>query len=694
MNPRSLRDLIAERLAAAAAALGPAAGGVEARVSATDSRHGDYQSNVALALGKTLGASPREVAQRILQATDLTDLLEPPDIAGPGFINLRLRDAALARYLEQIPPPPADARHDRLGIPPVPASQRQSIVVDYSSPNIAKQLHVGHLRSTNIGDVFARVLSFQGHDVARQNHLGDWGTAIGMVVLGQWYVASRLLRGETLDGIRDRTQSIPGEPRRDAPSELKAAWEKRRAVLEPIRAEWESDYWKGDAIDFNAIREVTQLEVGYQFIQRMTAAAKGLDLPIRDEPGGATSKQLADLARLVTTFVQARHREPGQPHHREYLAWRHACDVSLAHCQDEYARLGVLLTREDVCAESDYHDRLAGVVSELRQRLAPQAGRTPGAPWCELRVDQGAVCIFSYLGDGTPAFRTKEGDPLPMIVQKSDGAYLYDTTDLAAIRYRVEHFKPRRIVYVTDGRQADRFKRLFFVARAAGWADWDNQRLRLDHTWFGTILGADRRPFQTKAGDTVKLRDLLDEAKDRARSLIQNRELSEPEKEEVAQRVSVGAIRYFDLNRDRTKDYVFDWDQMLAMKGNTAPYLMYAYTRGRAIAREAAEKFGPADLYGPAAPLRLADPNERALALALARLREAVDALAAELMPHTLCNYLYDLTTLAMRFYEACPVLAAPDEPTRRSRLRLWDLTTRTVRLGLGLLGISVVERM
>lgn len=694
MNPQSLRELIAGRLADAASGLGPAAQGLELRVSATDPRHGDYQSNAAMALGKVLGANPREVAARILDAARLDDLVEPPEIAGPGFINLRLRAAALEAYLERIPPPPPEPGGDRLGIPPVEDTRRQTVVVDYSSPNIAKQLHVGHLRSTNIGDVFARVLAFQGHDVRRQNHVGDWGTAIGMVVLGQWYVASRKDRGEPLDAIRERASRIPSRPRKDASAEAQAAWDRRAEVLAAIRAEWEADLNREPEVDFNSVTAVEELEVGYQFIQRLMTAAEGLALPVTYRKTGDT-RNLDDLARRTTTFVQARHERPGQQYHDEFRAWRHACQVSLEHCQQVYDRLNVLLTRDDVCGESYYHDRLAGVVDELRERLRPDAPRAARTPWCELRVDQGAVCIFSFLDDGTPAFRTKDGDPLPMIVQKSDGAYLYDTTDLAAIQHRRKTFNPQRIVYVTDGRQADRFKRLFFVARAAGWADWENARPRLDHTWFGTILGADKRPFQTKSGDTVKLLDLLDEAETRAERLIQNRELPDAEKREIARSVSVGAIRYFDLNRDRTKDYVFDWDQMLAMKGNTAPYLMYAYTRGRAIAREAAGAFPPVDLYAPgAAPLRLADPTERALGLALARLREAIDALAAELLPHTLCNYLYDLTTLAMRFYEACPVLAAPDEATRRSRLRLWDLTARTLRVGLGLMGISVVERM
>ena len=583
-----------------------------------DPKFGDYQCNDAMPLAGRLRQNPRQIAQKIAELVDLEPLADTPQIAGPGFLNIRLRDRVLADYLAQIPAPQDD---DRLGMPPVEHPQR--VVIDYSSPNIAKQMHVGHLRSTIIGDVFARVLGFEGHEVIRQNHVGDFGTQFGMLIA--WYERNPMPQGAA-------TQD----------------------VLEAI----EDDYRK--------------------------AAER-----FKSDP------DFAEAARQAVGRLQR-----GEPQAREI--WQRICTLSREAFSDIYRRLGVLLTDEDVRGESFYQDRLEAVVAELQQKLPPRerSGSPPAGGWVECRVDDGAVCLFFYDEQGEPRFRNPEGDELPMIVRKKDGAFLYATTDLAALRYRLLELGAQRVIYVTDARQKLHFQMLFAAARAIGWAGPD---VTLEHVTFGSVLGPDRKPLKTREGGNIKLRDLLDEAQRRALALLEQRDpladedqaagpLSEQEKREIARRVGIAAVKYADLRQDRSSDYVFEWDKLLALRGNTAPYMMYAYARVRSIYRRAAGQITAQQVYQ--APLRLDDPHERALALALARARETIDAVASELLPHILCGYLYDLAGAFMRFYENCPVLRAPDEATRFSRLRLCDLTARTLRLGLSLLGIEVVERM
>jgi arginyl-tRNA synthetase len=637
---------------------------------AGDPKFGDYQCNVAMSLAKELRAKPREVAERVIAAVQprLADLIEPLEIAGPGFINIRLKPAALAAYLSEIPRPPEAApaaapshfptfplSHlfaDRLGIAPVATPQR--IVVEYSQPNIAKQMHVGHLRSTIIGDVFARVLAFEGHDVIRQNHIGDWGTQFGMLI--RWY----------------REHPLP-TPQTHAD------------VLEAIGEDYR-------------------------------AAQKRFE----------EDTQFADEARRAVAELQSGDLAARQ-------MWQQMCQVSLQAMSAMYDRLGVLLRPEDVRGESFYNDRLAGVVTELREKLPPRdvapaprgrrdepdasdAHGEPALPWAEVRDDQGAVCVFVWNEKGEPRFKSPEGQPLPLIIQKSDGAYLYATTDLAAIRFRLRDLRfssgtgAERVIYVTDARQRLHFEMFLAVARAAGWVEPHH---RIDHVTFGSVLGEDRRPLKTRAGGTVKLRELLDEAESRALALVEERaraaqteppdaqaddpfsgQAAQAGRAEIARRVGIGAVKYADLRNDRRTDYIFSWDKMLALTGNTAPYMMYAYARIRSIYRKAAERIGSPDVYAPEVRLTLVEPAELALGLRLARLRETIDVIAADLEPHVLCTYLYELAGDFMRFYETCPVLQAPDEATRLSRLRLCDLTARTLRLGLSLLGIETIERM
>jgi len=659
MKHDSLINILRERFAAAVAQVaGTEPGAIDPVIRpAGDPKFGDYQCNVAMSLAKQLKSKPRDIAQRIVEAVDLAGVAEPPEIAGPGFINVRLSDAFLTAYLGEVPAPPrsepgasatgrsepeAPARAkdatgykpvphvtDRLGMPPV--ERPRKVVIDYSSPNIAKQPYVGHLRSTIIGDVFARVLMFEGHEVIRQNHVGDWGTQFGMLIA---YYADRAMPSpETHDDVLDAIED-----------------------------------------DYRVAQERFNSDPAF-----------------------------GEAARAAVAKLQG-----GDPD--ALRTWEQLCAVSRGAFQRIYRRLNVLLEDSDVCGESFYNDRLASVVAELREKLTVR-NKTASAdrPYAELRQDAGAQCVFLYDEKHEPQFRKPNGEELPMIIQKSDGAFLYATTDLAAIRYRIQELGADRLIYVTDARQKLHFETLFAAARAIGWA---GPETTLEHATFGSVLGDDRKPLKTREGENVRLRELLDEAERRARELLDARSdeaterrsgegeqgtapsFTEDEKREIARRVGIASVKYADLRNDRVSDYVFNWDKMLAMQGNTAPYMMYAYARIRSIYRKAAERFGEPDVHAEGVTIALGDPAERALALKLGRLRETIDAVAADLAPHVLCTYLYELASDFMRFYESCPVLKASDEASRLSRMRLCDLTARALRLGLGLLGIETIERM
>jgi len=577
-----LHDAIATRVRAAIArAFGSDVADVDPMVRPTqDARFGDFQANVAMGLAKRLGKPPRAVAQAIVDAIDVDGVTAPPEIAGPGFINFRFDDAFLARAAD------AAARdRERLGVPAV--ARPDIVVVDYSGPNVAKEMHVGHLRSTVIGDAIARVLAFHGERVIRQNHVGDWGTQFGLLI--------QHLHEQQGGGLVGTASNV------DLTAHYRAASERDAADA---------------AFSERARNRVVALQSGDAETRRM---------------------------------------------------WRRLVDTSAHQFQDVYDRLGVELVEDDIRGESFYNDRLAAVVADLRAKgLATES--------------EGALCVFL---DG---FTTKDGAPLPLIVQKSDGGFLYATTDLAALRYRIEDLGARRIVYVTDARQRQHFQMVFAAARAAGWVPAGT---RLDHVVFGSVLGEDGKPFKTRSGDTVRLADLLDEAEERARAIVRekNPDLDAATAAAVARAVGVGAIKYADLASDRVKDYVFSWDRMLAMDGNTAPYLQYAHARIRSIFRRA-NLAGP-----PAAPIVLGHPAERNLARLLLQLDGVVEAVAGSLEPHRLCGYLYEVATAFSSFYEACPVLQAPTAE-RGSRLVLADLTARTLATGLDLLGIEALERM
>jgi len=542
---------------------------------------GDFQANGALAAAKEMKARPRELAERILAAAQLDGIVARAEIAGPGFINLHLADDFLARLLDDL------GQAHRLC---PPAERPQRIVVDYSSPNLAKEMHVGHLRSTIIGDAVARVLEYLGHEVIRQNHMGDWGTQFGMLI-----------------------------------------------------AELEDHLGSGEAPDL----ALADLEQFYQ------SAKAHFDLDL----------EFASRARHHVVRLQA-----GDPLCR--ALWQRFIDISIAHSEAIYRLLNVTLTHADIRPESFYNPYLEEIVADLVERGFA-------------REDQGAVAAF------LPELADRHGKPGAVIVRKSDGGYLYATTDLAALRYRSRELGARRILYFIDARQSLHMKQVFALARKAGLVD---PEVSLEHHAFGTMLGPDGKPFRTRSGGTVKLAELLEEAVARAARLVaaKDPQLLETSAEEIARKVGIGAVKYADLSKTRTHDYVFDWEAMLSFDGNTAPYLQYAYTRTQSLFRRAAELPGAA----PGAIL-IAAPAERRLALQLLEFGTTLEQVAAEAYPHLLCNHLYDLATAFTNFYQECPVLRADiDAGLRASRLALCELTARTLATGLDLLGIEVMAEM
>ncbi len=539
---------------------------------------GDYQANGIMGAAKALKMNPREFAAKVLENLDLSEYANKLEIAGPGFINIHLKDQWLEQQVEKT------LKSDRLEIKKT--EHPETVVIDYSAPNLAKEMHVGHLRSTIIGDAIARVLEFTGHKVIRQNHVGDWGTQFGMLL------------------------TYMGELKQQ---------------------------------DDQITLQLTDLEKFYQ-------AAK-----IRFDEDADFARQ----ARENVVKLQA-----GDP---EFLAlWKQFIDTSLDHCDEIYQTLNVLLTREDVMPESAYNDDLANVINDLNKKGL-------------LTEDQGAQCVF------LDEFKGKDDSIIPMIVQKSDGGYLYATTDLAALRYRNDTLGMTRGLYLVDARQNLHLRQVFAVGKKAGFV---KQQTSLEHMAFGTMMGKDGTPFKTRTGGTVKLIDLLKEAQQRALDLVteKNPDLDQTTRESIAKTVGIGAVKYADLSKNRTSDYIFNWDTMLSFEGNTAPYLQYAYARIQSIFR----KSGDID---ESARVIIEEPAERQLASKLLQLSEAIEAVAKDGTPNILCNYLYELSGNFMTFYEACPIMKA-DENIKQSRLKLSQLTANTLKTGLDLLGIDVMERM
>ncbi|MFC0082255.1 arginine--tRNA ligase [Aciditerrimonas ferrireducens] len=572
-----LLQTLADRLAAAFAEVAPGADPVLRR-----SDRADFQANGALALAKRLGRPPQEVAEAVVEAADLGDLCERVEVSGPGFVNLTLAADALAGALATM------GADDRLGVARSEPAER--VVVDYSAPNVAKEMHVGHLRSTIIGDALVRVLGFLGHEVIRENHVGDWGTPFGMLIehlldLGEAAALKELSVGDLDAFYREARASFDADP---------------------------------------AFRE---------------------------------------RSRRRVVLLQAKDPET-------LRLWQLLVAESVRAFQEVYDTLGVLLRPEDVVGESAYNDQLPEIVAELEAKGL-------------LVEDQGARCVFP------PGFTNREGQPLPLIVQKSDGGFGYAATDLAAIRDRVQRLGARRLLYVVGAPQAQHLQMCFAVARLAGWLP---EAVDAEHVAFGSVLGTDGKMFRTRAGGTVKLADLLQEAVARAEAALAERGQEDEDpaaRRAVARQLGIGAVKYADLATERTRDYVFDWDRMLAFEGNTGPYVQYAHARIRSIFRRAATD-PPRRGTRPV----LEAPEERALALALVAFPQTVAEVAHSAFPHRLCQFLSELASTFTAFYETCPVLRAETEERRQSRLALCDLTARVLAKGLDLLGIAAPERM
>lgn len=543
-----------------------------------DVKFGDYQANFAMAMGKSLGKKPREVAEMIREkalANPLAQVLfESVEIAGPGFLNLKISADWMIKTLETA------AKDERLGVPL--AENPKTIILDFSSPNVAKPMHVGHIRSTIIGDSMSRVLKFLGNNVIRDNHLGDWGTQFGMIFYG----------------------------------------------------------WKHH-LDEQKFQENPIMEL----LRLYRIARQEMD----------ADEKIADECRLETERLHA-----GDPENR--ALWAKIMPYCLAEIEHAYERLDIQF--DETRGESFYNDRLPGVVQLLRDRgLATDS--------------EGAVCVFF------------PGRKAPMIVQKKDGAFLYATTDIATFLYRMETYKPDAIYYVVDHRQSEHFVNLFELLHMLGYEGVD-----LRHVKFGTILGDDGKPFKTRSGDTVGLDGLLDEAVERARAAIAQNEtnnVSNSDFEDTAKKIGIGALKYADLSQNRESDYVFSYDKMLALTGNTATYMQYAYARVRSIFSRGCFD---APKIAASAKITLTHPAERALALELLRFNEALESVAKDNRPNFLTAYLYDLASKYSTFFEACPVLRAESDAVRDSRLVLCDLTARTIQKGLELLGIQTVEKM
>ncbi|MEB7992367.1 arginine--tRNA ligase [Raoultella ornithinolytica] len=576
----NIQALLSEKVSQALIAAGaPADCEPQVRQSAKI-QFGDYQANGVMAVAKKLGMAPRQLAEQVLSHLDLNGIANKVEIAGPGFINIFLDPAFLAENVNSA------LASERLG---VARPQAQTIVVDYSAPNVAKEMHVGHLRSTIIGDAAVRTLEFLGHKVIRANHVGDWGTQFGMLIA--W--------------LEKQQQENAGEM--------------ALSDLEGFYRDAKKHYDEDEVFAERARNYVVKLQGGDAYFLEM---------------------------------------------------WRKLVDITMTQNQITYDRLNVTLTRDDVMGESLYNPMLPGIVADLKAKgLAVES--------------EGATVVF------LDEYKNKEGEPMGVIIQKKDGGYLYTTTDIACAKYRYETLHADRVLYYIDSRQHQHLMQAWTIVRKAGYVP---ESVPLEHHMFGMMLGKDGKPFKTRAGGTVKLADLLDEALERARRLVaeKNPDMPADELEQLANAVGIGAVKYADLSKNRTTDYVFDWDNMLAFEGNTAPYMQYAYTRVLSVFRKAEVD----EQALAAAQVIITEAREEQLAARLLQFEETLTVVAREGTPHVMCAYLYDLAGLFSGFYEHCPIITAESEAARNSRLKLAQLTARTLKQGLDTLGIETVERM
>ncbi|GAA5260535.1 arginine--tRNA ligase [Proteus sp. MB838] len=575
----NIQAFLSEKISMAMSAAGAPADSEPLVRQSAKVQFGDYQANGVMGAAKKMGIPPRQLAEKILEHLDITDIADKVEIAGPGFINIFLSPIWVAQQAEFA------LADEHLNITKVTP---ETIVIDYSSPNVAKQMHVGHLRSTIIGDASARTLSFLGHNVIRANHLGDWGTQFGMLI-----------------AYLEKKQN-------------ENAADMALADLEEFYREAKKCYDEDEVFAERARNYVVRLQGGDEYCRTM---------------------------------------------------WRKLVDITMQQNQLTYQRLNVTLTEDDIMGESLYNPMLPGIVADLKAKgLAVES--------------EGATVVF------LDEYKNKEGEPMGVIIQKKDGGYLYTTTDIACAKYRHEQLHANRVLYYIDSRQHQHLMQAWTIVRKAGYIP---DSMSLEHHMFGMMLGKDGRPFKTRSGGTVRLTDLLDEAHERALTLIRekNPDMDEEELNNIARVVGIGAVKYADLSKNRTTDYIFDWDLMLSFEGNTAPYMQYAYTRVASIFKRA-----EIDESALTQPISLTQPHEKQLALRLVQFDETITQVAREGTPHVMCAYLYDLAQSFSGFYENCPILSAEDDNVRQSRLKLARLTARTLKQGLETLGIETVDRM
>lgn len=594
----NIKNILSEKVSAAMVAAGLPAGTNPAISLSNRPQFGDYQANGVMGAAKKLKTNPRELATKVVAELDLDGIASKIELAGPGFINIHLDDKWLAAQLNTV------AQDDHIGVAQRGTGsegsqqgslqdKQQTVVVDYSAPNLAKEMHVGHLRSTIIGDAVVRALEFRGDKVIRQNHMGDWGTQFGMLIA---HLSDKLASDE---------------------------------VAETALSDLEN-FYREAKIRFD------------------------------DEEG------FADRARADVVKLQGGDADSA-------ILWQQFIDISIAHSEEIYAKLNVSLKRSDIMGESAYNDDLQTVVDELMAK--------------EIAIEsQGAKAVF------IDEMANKDGEAPVFIVQKSDGGFLYATTDLSACRYRSDTLAADRIIIFTDARQSLHFKQVEVVARKAGLLP---EHVGYDHCPFGMMMGDDGKPFKTRTGGTIKLAELLDEAISRASDLIKekNPDIDAITLTELSEKVGIGAVKFADLSKNRTSDYIFNWKTMLSFEGATAPYLQYAYSRIQSIFSKAESV--KAGVTQTQATINIIEPQEKALALKLLQLEDVVDAVISECTPNLLCNYLYELASLYMSFYEACPILKEDiSDEVKASRLALCQVVAQTLKQGLDILGIDVMDRM
>ncbi len=626
---------------------------------AQDVRFGDYQANFAMSLAKRLGKSPRDVAVAVVERLQVAELCDPPTVAGPGFINLRFKDQWISEQMALA------VENDRHGVPLT--STPRTYVIDYSSPNVAKPMHVGHIRSTVIGGALDRTLRFLGHRVISDNHLGDWGTQFGMIIYGykhfrndeafrQQPVAELARLYKLVHQLVSYSEDCASLPRVE-----QEVLERAAAVDRQLAQPSTNDKAQQKAAEKTIRKLEAQFNEAKQKLSELDDKIRAVDefsslFEMWREHSNIASAVLEETAKL----------HAGDPENLKLWS------EFLPNCRDEiqrvYKRLDVHFDQE--LGESFYRDKLGTVVDDfVRLGAATQS--------------EGATCVFL------------SGFDSPMIIRKKDGAYLYATTDLATIQYRMKTWKPDAILYVVDYRQSEHFEKLFAAAKT-----WGFDSVDLCHVSFGTVLGNDGRPYKTRSGETVGLEGLLDEAVSRAYSIVSQNddakkvgpELSEAERRNIAEVVGIAALKYADLSQNRTSDYEFSYDKMLAMRGNTATYMQYSFARVNGIFQKG--NVDLTELRRQARMLRVTGPEERAVAMAVLRFAEALDEVLIDYRPNLLTTYLFELTEKFFSFYERCPVLTADSDELRNSRLLICDLFARVIRQGLHVLGIQVVERM